>query len=81
MEWLMEDRIERALVKQPLRNGRSVAKQPATIPAPGSIVDQMAILVAFPAVVSFSRLLWMVAPLTKEILDLGQSVHISKPKY
>jgi len=28
--------------------GRKVARQPATMPAPGSIVDQMAILVAFP---------------------------------
>ena len=30
--------------------GRKVARHPAIIPAPGSMVDQIAILVAFPSI-------------------------------
>jgi len=38
----------RTLVKIILKRGRIVAREPAIIPMPGSIVDQMAVLVAFP---------------------------------
>lgn len=45
-----EDRIDRALTKARFNKGRSVAKQPAMIPAPGSMVDQSDTLTAFPTI-------------------------------
>lgn len=40
--------MERALVTKRVRIGRRVARQPAMIPAPGSMVDHMATFVEFP---------------------------------
>ncbi len=49
-EWEVYERTNRALTTKSFKNGRRVARHPAMIPAPGSIVDQVAMLVAFPSI-------------------------------
>lgn len=46
VEAVVDDLTDRAVTRNLLKSGRSVAKHPATIPVPGSIVDHIAILVA-----------------------------------
>jgi hypothetical protein len=49
-DWEADEPKVRAVVTNRLTKGRKVARHPAIIPAPGSIVDQIAILVAFPSI-------------------------------
>jgi len=46
VEIVVDDLIDRAVTRNRFNSGRSVHRQPAIIPAPGSIVDHMAMLVA-----------------------------------
>ena len=49
-DWEANEPSVRAVVMNSLTIGRKVARHPAIIPAPGSMVDQIAILVAFPSI-------------------------------
>lgn len=46
VEAVVDNLIDCAVTRNRLNSGRSVARHPATIPVPGSIVDHMAMLVA-----------------------------------
>ena len=49
-DWEADELNVRAVVMNSLTIGRNVARHPAIIPAPGSMVDQIAMLVAFPSI-------------------------------
>jgi hypothetical protein len=70
--------MSRRFVMTSLKSGRIVARDPAIIPVPGSIVDQMAVLVALPGgAVSYASFL-DTSFLTEEVGSIRKPVDIEK---
>lgn len=78
LEASIDERIERAFTKTLFTNGRRQARQPAMMPAPGSIVDQIAMFVAFPIPGVSDAHQIPTVQLTEKVCNIRQTVNISK---